>query len=393
MIVLSHFQAARLLEAKQTAQAAVSISTDLGLTQAQVHLSPEGVTFPDNQRLRWSQVEEICDHQTVCFGLDDNRLEKIQTFSPHTNRFCSLMPTAAAPTLLIAGFPMHRIKGTDPYRDTLSKIKAIAPVVGRVLDTATGLGYTAIEAAKTANAVITVEIDPTVLAIARRNPYSQALFDHPKITQLIGDSFEHVQTFEAGSFARIVHDPPTLAWPGTSIQASFIAACFACWHAAGVCFITLAIWTASRASGSLRVWRGACKRQVSAMCARTSRRSASWPLSDLRYSLPDPQEPYAGAWMRPCFRAGSMLRWPPLCIERLNLLCTIARQTEAEISMGPLPKRKLSRRRRGSRRSHDALIPAHLVRCDNCNEFKVAHRVCPHCGYYKGRQVIEIEEE
>ncbi len=61
--------------------------------------------------------------------------------------------------------------------------------------------------------------------------------------------------------------------------------------------------------------------------------------------------------------------------------------------MGPLPKRKLSRRKRGNRRSHDALTLAHLVRCDNCGEYKVSHRVCPSCGTYKGREVITIEDE
>jgi large subunit ribosomal protein L32 len=59
--------------------------------------------------------------------------------------------------------------------------------------------------------------------------------------------------------------------------------------------------------------------------------------------------------------------------------------------MGPLPKRKLSRRRRNNRRSHDALTLATIVTCDNCGEKKVAHRVCPSCGYYNGRQVLEIE--
>ena len=61
--------------------------------------------------------------------------------------------------------------------------------------------------------------------------------------------------------------------------------------------------------------------------------------------------------------------------------------------MGPLPKRKLSRRKRGNRRSHDALTLSHLVRCDNCGEYKVAHRVCPSCGTYKGREVIGVETE
>ncbi len=61
--------------------------------------------------------------------------------------------------------------------------------------------------------------------------------------------------------------------------------------------------------------------------------------------------------------------------------------------MGPLPKRKVSRSRRNRRRAHDSLSLRHLVRCDNCNEYKPAHLVCPNCGTYKGHQVIEVEEE
>jgi large subunit ribosomal protein L32 len=32
-----------------------------------------------------------------------------------------------------------------------------------------------------------------------------------------------------------------------------------------------------------------------------------------------------------------------------------------------------------------------LVKCSNCGKYKLAHRVCPHCGYYKGQQVITIK--
>ncbi len=60
--------------------------------------------------------------------------------------------------------------------------------------------------------------------------------------------------------------------------------------------------------------------------------------------------------------------------------------------MGPLPKRKLSRRRKYNRRAHDKLSLNHLVRCENCNEYKPAHQVCPACGTYNGRQVINVEE-
>jgi large subunit ribosomal protein L32 len=61
--------------------------------------------------------------------------------------------------------------------------------------------------------------------------------------------------------------------------------------------------------------------------------------------------------------------------------------------MGPLPKRKLSRRKRGHRRSHDALSLRHLVRCDHCNEYKPSHQVCPSCGYYRGEQIIEVKSD
>ena len=60
--------------------------------------------------------------------------------------------------------------------------------------------------------------------------------------------------------------------------------------------------------------------------------------------------------------------------------------------MGPLPKRKVSRRRKHNRRAHDALSLQHLVRCDNCGEYKPSHMVCPECGKYKEHTVFEIED-
>jgi hypothetical protein len=115
---------------------------------------------------------------------------------------------------MISGIPMHRIQGITPDRDTLDKVRTIAPLTGRVLDTATGQGYTAIEAAKTAQQVVTIELDPAVLEIARLNPWSQPLFDNPKIEQRLGDSFDVVQEFEDESFSRILHDPPTFRLAG-----------------------------------------------------------------------------------------------------------------------------------------------------------------------------------
>jgi hypothetical protein len=116
---------------------------------------------------------------------------------------------------------MHRIKGIDPHHDTLRKIRAIAPASGRVLDTCTGLGYTAMEAAKTADQVITIELDPAVLEVARLNPWSRQLFDNPAIQQLVGDAFDEIDAFEDGYFSRIIHDPPMFSLAGDLYSGEF----------------------------------------------------------------------------------------------------------------------------------------------------------------------------
>jgi large subunit ribosomal protein L32 len=56
------------------------------------------------------------------------------------------------------------------------------------------------------------------------------------------------------------------------------------------------------------------------------------------------------------------------------------------------PKRRHSKARRNKRRSHDALSAPSSSLCSNCGEVKLPHRVCGHCGYYRGREVIEVKE-
>jgi uncharacterized protein len=220
-IVLSHFQAAEILQAKYDKKSSVTTSTDLGMTSTEVPILKDGVDFAGGEGLTWNQIEEIFSNKTACFCVEENTPKIIKGFSGLSERYYSLMPTESAPTMLISGIPMHRIKGTNPYRDTLSKIKAIAPIRGYVLDTATGLGYTAIEAAKTALQVVTIELDPQAQEIARLNPWSQSLFNNQKIEQIIGDSFEEIERFAMGSFSCIIHDPPTLNLAGELYSQEF----------------------------------------------------------------------------------------------------------------------------------------------------------------------------
>ncbi len=219
-IVLSHFQVEHLLAARQAGLTSASVSLDLELTTADVTLEGIGVRFPDGQSLTWQDLETIRTSERGCFVIEKNTPRKIQFFSEQSNQLYSLMPTQRAPTMLISGIPMHRVKNTDPHADTLEKIKTIAPITGHVLDTATGLGYTAIQAAQTAEHVTTIELDPAALEVARLNPWSQSIFEK-KITQVIGYSFEEIEKFEANLFARIIHDPPMFNLAGDLYSGEF----------------------------------------------------------------------------------------------------------------------------------------------------------------------------
>ena len=61
--------------------------------------------------------------------------------------------------------------------------------------------------------------------------------------------------------------------------------------------------------------------------------------------------------------------------------------------MAPLPKRKISKGRRNRRRAHDALRSRHLINCTNCGDKPLPNHVCPNCGHYAGREIVEIETQ
>ena len=257
LIVLSHYQAAPLLQARRDGQRVARISLDLNRSACEVALDAEGIVLPGGDRLAWSVVEAIAASQNGCYRIRDGSAEKIQTYSEVTGRHYSLYPTAGAPTLLISGLPMHRIKDTDPHRDTLAKVKAASLARGRVLDTCTGLGYTAIQAARLADEVITIELDPATQEVARLNPWSQALFDDPKIRRIIGDSYDEVARFDDAAFSRIIHDPPTFALAGDLYSADFYAELYRVLRPGGRLFHY--VGDLNSASGS-RVWPGVAER-------------------------------------------------------------------------------------------------------------------------------------
>ena len=210
-MIISHIQAQQLLDSRQNGLKEAEISLDLGLSKSKVKIEDNFFIFPGNQKIEESQLKKIMKSNTICFSITESSLVKIHLFSNETNKFYKLVPTKDAPTIEISGIRMHVTKLMSPIEDTNMKIQSIAPINGFVLDTCMGLGYTAIEASKQADFVITCEKDENVIEIAKLNPWSKGLFDNKKISILKTNIIDEIKIFKNSMFDAVIHDPPRLS--------------------------------------------------------------------------------------------------------------------------------------------------------------------------------------
>lgn len=57
-----------------------------------------------------------------------------------------------------------------------------------------------------------------------------------------------------------------------------------------------------------------------------------------------------------------------------------------------VPKRKPSKSRQRMRRAYNSVLKLpQLNSCPQCAAPVISHRACPSCGFYKGRQVKNVE--
>lgn len=220
-VVLSRYQAAEMLGAVRGGAENVTSSIDLNLTRRAFRVTGDGVLLDDGTVLGDPLLDYVARDENSCWIVEGDELEKIEAFSEETQRYYSLYPTPSAPTMLISGIPMHRIQGTDPWRDTQAKIAAAGPIHGDVLDTCTGLGYTALQAAKLASHVTTIELDATAHEVVRQNPWSGRIFQEANVTMRIGDSAEVIVEVPDSSIDIIIHDPPMFSLAGDLYSADF----------------------------------------------------------------------------------------------------------------------------------------------------------------------------
>ncbi|MDR2654292.1 MAG: 50S ribosomal protein L32 [Mycoplasmataceae bacterium] len=56
-------------------------------------------------------------------------------------------------------------------------------------------------------------------------------------------------------------------------------------------------------------------------------------------------------------------------------------------------QRRVSKSRKGMRRSHHALEAGITVACSKCGQQIKPHTVCSHCGYYKNKKIMNVKSK
>jgi len=178
-------------------QVEIESTLDLNLSKTILKLGKKGFYF--NKKLILLPIIRKDDNS--CYVLLKDKLEKVQFFAQDTNSLYKLVPTSYRPILQISGTSMHK----KQFVERIEHDK----LIGKILDSGTGLGYTTIIAAKTAEEIITIEIDKNVMEIAKYNPYSQELFSDKKIKRISGNIVQKITKFKDREFDFIIFDAGT----------------------------------------------------------------------------------------------------------------------------------------------------------------------------------------
>lgn len=203
--------AKQVLDAIARGETSIEISVDLNLSRNTFALCDDAVVLDAVNRLGVEELRKIANKENRIFSLEESRLEVLEV---RGEGYYKLVPTDQAPLLEISGVKMHISKGINPFESAGQMAAQVVRKGARVLDTCSGLGYAASAALKLgASEVISVEKSATVMALRKKNPWSQRIFG-ANIQLVHADIEEYIRELAAESFDAVIHDPPRFSLAG-----------------------------------------------------------------------------------------------------------------------------------------------------------------------------------
>ncbi len=247
-----------VLSAAERGGGAVEASLDLWRSWERVEVSG-GRVIVRGVEVPLEDFRRVARDERSVYALVSGELRKVEVRAEH---FYKLVKSGKghAPTLEIDGIHMHRVRDVYPEEDAYLKVRIASSRLrsGVVLDTCTGLGYTAIWAARLgASSVITVEKDVNVLRIAEVNPWSWDL-ESEKIIVVNDDTSRLIYSLPEEAFQAVIHDPPRFSLAGELYSGEFYAELFRILRPGGV--LVHYVGRPGERSRGVRLYRGVLER-------------------------------------------------------------------------------------------------------------------------------------
>ena len=152
----------------------------------------------------WAGRQYWADEKFI-YVEERGELKKLALFDEH---YYKLRMWKGVPILEIDGLRMHLINQfSSPLAYAKEVVEGLGAKGGKALDICAGLGYITGELIRKGCETTAIEKAEAVIALARHNPYSKALFESNLI---IGDAYEILPKLKE-KFDWIVHDPPRIS--------------------------------------------------------------------------------------------------------------------------------------------------------------------------------------
>ncbi len=222
-------------EAMVAGHASVELSLDLNLSRNRFAIRGNCLVLNKTWAIDIKDLAPVASSRQKVFALSRDGLVPIEV---RADGYYKLVPTNTVPTLEINGIKMHRSKDIDPFVDAREKTKLVVKPQDHVLDTCSGLGYSAVFALKAgAKSVVSTEKSGPVIQIRCQNPWLMAAGNAPMDSTRVGlsqidsnrvslapvglspadsvridwvhaDITRYIPTLADLSFDSVIHDPP-----------------------------------------------------------------------------------------------------------------------------------------------------------------------------------------